>query len=243
MINSCQAITQINAAAKQSVLLPQYSQHLTGLLYFRSGSGELTGPGCPPLPIGTGAAAVYAAWRPCRLDIREDAFLLLWAFPCSPAEPTPALLADVPPLRPQLDALMGTMEQALGAVQEAALPALLSNQPAREKAHVPPCVLSARKIIETCYHEDLTLEELSTRVGRSKYHLSRIFREYCHISPGAYLTSVRLARAGELLVSTSLPVREIGRQVGFPNSAYFTALFRKRFGCPPGEYRIRRGTN
>ena len=94
------------------------------------------------------------------------------------------------------------------------------------------------RIIEARYRENLTLEGLASQVGKSKFHLSRAFQERYHTTPGEYLATVRLTHAARLLADTDLPVREVGLSVGVANSAYFTALFKRRYGCPPREYRI-----
>ncbi len=44
-------------------------------------------------------------------------------------------------------------------------------------------------------------------------------------------------RAKRLLVTTSLPVREIGRIVGFGDASYFVVRFRRSTGYVPGSYR------
>lgn len=238
MKSSCLEITQISAFAKQAIFLPQHTKGLTGLLFFRYGNGDLTGPSEPPLHIKAGTAAIYPAHRPYRLEIREDASLLLLAFSGVQSNVSQARLAKYS--CPQLNKLAQSMEQIRSAVQADELLAHLSVQPAPEPERIPPYVKTARMIIDECYKADLTLEELSSRVGRSKFHLSRVFRDCYHIAPGAYLASVRLTRAAELLASTNLPVLEVGRQAGFPNSAYFTTLFKKHFGCSPGEYRTLR---
>lgn len=235
MERTCLEITQIKAFAKQTIFLPQHTKGLTGLLFFRYGNGELTGPSEPPLHIGAGSAAIYPAHRPYRLEIREDASLLLLAFSGVQANVSQARLAEYSCT--QLNTLARSMEQIQSAVQMEELLAHLTVQPVPKAESIPPYIRTARRIIDECYQEDLTLEELSARAGRSKFHLSRVFRDCYHVTPGAYLASVRLAHAADLLTNTGLPVLEVGRQAGFPNSAYFTSLFKKHFGCPPGEYR------
>jgi len=231
----CNLVAQISAAAEQSLLLPQYAERLTGLLYFSSGSGTLAGTSGPPLPMKAGTAAVYPAWHPHRLTAHEDASIFLCTFLRDPID-QPAHLAKASPL--YLNALMQIMERTCGMVLTENLLEQLTEPASPENGNnIPPFVQAVRRIIDNCYSEDLTLEDLSARVGRSKYHLSRAFREYYGVTIGAYLTSVRLVQAEKLLADTGIPVREIGRQVGFTNSTYFTSLFKQRFGCPPREYR------
>lgn len=223
--------------AETSFSLPQGGERETGLLYVRSGGGVLTGLPGEALDMKAGSAAVYPARHPHLLAAREDTRVLACLFPGGRAYPPPARAAEARHIPDRLETLARTVERAYGTALSEGLPEILLGPPSGEAAGVPQYVQAARRIMDTCYREDLTLEELSARVGRSKYHLSRAFRVCCHMAPGAYLASVRLARAAELLADTDLPVGEIGGQVGFSNSAYFTARFKKRFGLPPREYR------
>ncbi|MBI4026286.1 MAG: AraC family transcriptional regulator [Verrucomicrobia bacterium] len=43
----------------------------------------------------------------------------------------------------------------------------------------------------------------------------------------------------DLLQHTSLPIKEIGLQVGIPDVNYLSRLFRQRFGVSPRQYRAK----
>lgn len=224
----CWVITQIDIPFNETISLPQWDSGLTGLLYLRSGSVLLAGdPGLPD-PIGPEEGVLYPVRLPYRLTAREDASVILCAFPWEQE-------ALAFPCR--LERRQANLETLARIMEWGGVPLLAAAPPDCLPEHVPAYVRSACRIIQECYDEELTLEELSARVGRSKYHLSRAFRACCHVTPGAYLTSIRLSRAEQLLAETALPVREIGQRVGLPNSAYFTTLFRRHFGCSPTEYR------
>ncbi|MGM9593012.1 MAG: helix-turn-helix domain-containing protein [Candidatus Onthomonas sp.] len=105
---------------------------------------------------------------------------------------------------------------------------------------IPAHIQRMKQLMDTNYDQELSLDVLAARLGKSKYQLSRAFSHYYHDTPGAYLTSVRLNRASELLRSTQLPVKEVSLRVGFPNDAYFISLFKKHFGVPPRQYRMAR---
>lgn len=230
------SVAQIYVTAGSSFSLSSYSDRLAGLLHFRSGSGVLTGTLGQPLFIPVGSAAVYPAWHPHQLMVREDASIFLCTFTCAQEEAVPA--QQIAFQHPRLETAAQAMEQILKAISAGDLPDQLLEKSEAEPADIPPYVQFARRIIDQHYGEALTLDELSSRVGRSKYHLARAFRACYQSTPGAYLTAVRLSRAKELLINTDLPVWEIGQQVGFSNSAYFTTLFKQHFGCPPNEFRL-----
>jgi hypothetical protein len=49
----------------------------------------------------------------------------------------------------------------------------------------------------------------------SKFHFTRLFQRATGLSPGRFLSALRLERAKQLLVSTSLNVIDISHQVGY----------------------------
>jgi two-component system response regulator YesN len=53
-----------------------------------------------------------------------------------------------------------------------------------------------------------------------------------------YVYQQRLETAKSLLINTTLPVNVIGRNLGMPNSAYFSRMFREKVGTTPQEYRL-----
>lgn len=95
----------------------------------------------------------------------------------------------------------------------------------------------AREYLHTDYRRAIALPELAERVGLSVTHLHRLFVGQLKVPPMAYLRQYRLKRAGELLAATARPVREIAREVGFPEPERFTKAFHRAFGCSPRDYR------
>ncbi len=232
------SIAQIALSTKEEMFLPQYVEHLAGLLYLCSGQVTLAGNSASPLAVGVGETAAYPAWLPCRLSAQEDSSILLTTFYCDLEAVVLPCRLNIQSFYPEM--LARIMEQASEMVLSGDLLRRFVEMSCPEMRNIPTYVQSAYKIINECYSEELTLDELSVRVGRSKYHLSRAFRDYYHVTPGAYLTSVRLTRAKEMLEETDLPIREVGQRVGLSNSTYFTTLFKQRFGCSPKEYRALR---
>ena len=53
----------------------------------------------------------------------------------------------------------------------------------------------------------------------------------------AYLQSLRVAEARDLLKHSNLSVSEISWQVGLNDTSYFSKLFREQVGMPPLQYR------
>jgi AraC-like DNA-binding protein len=86
---------------------------------------------------------------------------------------------------------------------------------------------------------ELSLTELArlTQLSVSRYALA--FRRATGCSPMDYFNRLRVQRACELLQTTSLPVQEIGRKVGYNDPYYFSRAFKKIIGSSPNEYRMK----
>ncbi|MDQ0285809.1 YesN/AraC family two-component response regulator [Desulfofundulus luciae] len=68
---------------------------------------------------------------------------------------------------------------------------------------------------------------------------ARLFKQRTGQSFIDYLTEVRLNEAKALLLAGEKTIDQIASAVGFNNS-YFTAVFKKREGVTPSEFRQRR---
>lgn len=80
------------------------------------------------------------------------------------------------------------------------------------------------------------LEDISKQVSYSPSSIKRIFNEEMGCSIMHYLTDLRVERARELLRG-SRKITEIAQEVGFDTANYFSAVFKKRTGMTPSEYR------
>lgn len=87
------------------------------------------------------------------------------------------------------------------------------------------------------YHEPLSLADLADTAILSKFYFSRVFRTLTGTSPGRFLTAVRLTKAKQLLLETSLNVTEISYMVGYHSLGTFTSRFTRSVGLPPARYR------
>ncbi|GAB3159616.1 helix-turn-helix transcriptional regulator [Amycolatopsis sp. NPDC004378] len=102
---------------------------------------------------------------------------------------------------------------------------------------VQPAVLRAIEMILERYFEPITLSALASEVFVSPFHFSRIFAKATGVTPGRFLTAVRLFEAKRLLLTTSLTVSDIVCSVGYSSVGTFTSRFARAVGMTPTEYR------
>jgi len=91
--------------------------------------------------------------------------------------------------------------------------------------------------MESHYDSGFSLEAMAEALDVSHQYVCRIFNQTMQMTPGAYLTKLRLQKAKELLIGENLSITETGRRVGFHDSSYFCHLFRHHEGVTPTEYR------
>ncbi len=102
-------------------------------------------------------------------------------------------------------------------------------------------IAAAQKMIGKNYmSEDISLNVVAANVGMSPSYFSSIFSKEVGHTFVEYLTEVRMEKAKELLMCSSLKTSEIGFEVGYKDPHYFSYIFKKTQGCSPKEYRARR---
>lgn len=87
------------------------------------------------------------------------------------------------------------------------------------------------------YDKLISLEELATIADVNKYYFCSIFKEFTGKTFKEYQNNIRVTKAIELLVTTDLPVTEIGFLCGFNDSNYFSRKFRQITGKTPSVTR------
>ncbi|WP_221032064.1 helix-turn-helix transcriptional regulator [Actomonas aquatica] len=79
--------------------------------------------------------------------------------------------------------------------------------------------------------------QLAQLAAVSEEHLRRLCRRYHRRTPAAYLTRLRMHRAGVLLRATNVTVEAVAEQIGFGSVHAFSTAFKRWSGVPPSTYR------
>jgi two-component system response regulator YesN len=99
-------------------------------------------------------------------------------------------------------------------------------------------ILRARTFIGEHYADPgISLNTIAGHVHVSPSHFSAIFSQETGQTVIECLTGARIAKARELLKSSSLRSSEIAYQVGYKDPHYFSYIFRRHCGCTPSEFR------
>ncbi len=87
------------------------------------------------------------------------------------------------------------------------------------------------ELMSSNIEEPLPINELVRILCISNRSLERKFRTYLNTTPNTYYREVRLAKANNLLLNTTLSVQEIGMACGFGTG--FSGLYKSFFGVTP----------
>lgn len=102
--------------------------------------------------------------------------------------------------------------------------------------------VSILSYIDNNYSEDLSLEKVANIANFSKYHFSRLFKQYTNTTFYEYLSQKRILVAQELILK-NMPITDVAFQTGFNNLTTFCRCFKKYVGCAPSQYKDRFESN
>ena len=93
--------------------------------------------------------------------------------------------------------------------------------------------------IQTRLEVPLTVEDMAAEAGMSVNSLIVHFNRATGYTPAQYVLRQRLRRACWFLMNRPLSIAEIAFATGFSSHAHLCAIFRRKLGTSPGEWRRR----
>ena len=108
----------------------------------------------------------------------------------------------------------------------------------RQSAAIDKRIGRALELISHHYAEPVSIDELATESGVSKFHFARLFQQATGTTPYRHLLDTRLNAAKQLLLTTDLSISEVARKCGFGRPNHFTTQFRNRFSIGPRDLRL-----
>ena len=99
----------------------------------------------------------------------------------------------------------------------------------------------ALHFIRANYTDGITVADVARHTGYSESYFGYAFKKKYKMSVSRYIRELQLAKAKDLLVDTAFAISAVASYVGFEDSNYFTAIFKKQFGISPKEFRKKYG--
>lgn len=87
------------------------------------------------------------------------------------------------------------------------------------------------------YIDGFTSVQIQEACGLSYKYAGTLFKEVTGQTIKEYQCTLRLRKAEQLLKETNKSITEIAQLTGFSDVFYFSKIFHRKKGCPPGEYR------
>jgi AraC-like DNA-binding protein len=81
------------------------------------------------------------------------------------------------------------------------------------------------------------IEDIAARLSLSPSRFQHLFKEHTGLSPYQYHLELKIQRAREMLRDTDLLVKEIADMLRFQSVYHFSALFKKKTGMSPSQWR------
>ena len=98
-------------------------------------------------------------------------------------------------------------------------------------------IQQAAAYIKEHLSEKVSLEQVANEVHLSKSYLCRILKEELGCTFTEYTNKLRVEKSKLYLHCGEMSLSEIACAVGFDDQSYFTRVFRRQVGVPPGKYR------
>jgi DNA-binding response OmpR family regulator len=86
-------------------------------------------------------------------------------------------------------------------------------------------------------NEDLNVEDICKNMGVSRVQLYRKVKALLNINVNDYILNTRLQKAKYLLQHEEFSIGEIAYKVGFSSPAYFSTVFKSKFGVTPKAFK------
>lgn len=96
---------------------------------------------------------------------------------------------------------------------------------------------NALRYVGANYSAEIRIAELAAIEHLSVSRFNYLFKEQMGMPPTKYILTLRMSSAKELLVSTDLPVKQIGIMCGYDDPHFFSKTFKNFYGISPAEYR------
>lgn len=111
------------------------------------------------------------------------------------------------------------------------------------KSGSSPVSPHAGRLLSVCSYindhctENLTLETAAKLAGFSRFHFTRIFKDFTNVSFYRYLNQKRISHAEDLLANPEYSITQVALQAGFSSPSAFDRTFRQFKGCSPTDFR------
>lgn len=107
------------------------------------------------------------------------------------------------------------------------------------RPHSDEKIRQAEEYLQQHFDSDVSIERLADRAGMGARNFIRRFKAATGRVPGAYLQTLRVSAARELLETGTSSIQAVCSKIGYEDIGFFRNLFKRHTGMTPAEYRER----
>jgi AraC-like DNA-binding protein len=132
---------------------------------------------------------------------------------------------------------IGYQQMIAADVLEILAAALAAVRRQRSNSRVETVVREAKAMLEQQMAKIVTIDRLAAHFQLSEKHFRRVFKDHTGLSPYQYYLQIRVHRAKEMLLGTTLSIKEIAAALHFETPFHFSSVFKKKTGMSPSQWR------
>jgi len=107
------------------------------------------------------------------------------------------------------------------------------------RPHSDDKIRQTEEYLQQHFDSDVSIDSLAERAGMGPRNFIRRFKAATGRVPGAYIQTLRVSAAKELLEHGSSSIQAVSSKIGYEDIGFFRNLFKRHTGMTPGEYRTR----
>jgi transcriptional regulator GlxA family with amidase domain len=107
------------------------------------------------------------------------------------------------------------------------------------RPHSDDKIRQTEEYLQEHFDREVLIDSLAERIGMGPRNFIRRFKAATGRGPGAYIQTLRIAEAKELLEQGATSIQSVCSRIGYEDLAFFRRLFKRHTGMTPAEYRSR----
>jgi transcriptional regulator GlxA family with amidase domain len=107
------------------------------------------------------------------------------------------------------------------------------------RPHSDDKIRETEEFLQQHFDSDVSIGSLAERVGMGPRNFIRRFKAATGRVPGAYIQTLRMSAAREMLEHGTSSIQAVSSKIGYGDIGFFRNLFKRHTGMTPGEYRGR----
>ena len=107
------------------------------------------------------------------------------------------------------------------------------------RPHSDDKIRQTEQYLQQHFDSSVSIDSLAERVGMGPRNFIRRFKAATGRVPGAYIQTLRVSAAKEMLEHGTSSIQTVSSKIGYEDIGFFRNLFKRHTGMTPGEYRTR----